>query len=87
MKALCPYCIEKGLPKQCEKCNSTGYIEVNFPQGRKYKRYDKVCNVCNKVVGGCFSGTGLPEPKISEHAICPYCDTNDLRLVLADEER
>lgn len=48
-------------------------IEVVFPSGPEFSRYEKVCLDCGRVVGGCFSGPGLPEPVISKYAICPKC--------------
>ena len=93
MKALCQDCKGKGgfllyepglYNETCNTCKGTGEVEISFPIGRKYTRYDKVCNQCNGVAGGCFSGPGLPEPRISEHAICPICSSSDLRLEVAE---
>lgn len=58
-----------------------GHIEVSFPEGPDVVLWDMVCRACGTSAGGCFSGPGLPEPRISRYAICPACDGKDIELV------
>jgi hypothetical protein len=71
MKAKCPYCQDG-----CDKCDS-GFIEVLMLD----KYVAQVCNSCGRSVGGWAVGEGLPPlpSKPNPFAICPWCNTNDLR--------
>lgn len=77
MKAKCPHC-----NSGCDKCQD-GYTEVSFPSGPGVKFWRKVCKDCGGIAGGCFSGPGLPDPKVSAYAICPDCDGSNIDLVEA----
>lgn len=64
-------------------------IDVTFPSGPGVQEWENVCLACGAVVGGCLSGPGLPEPRVSRHAVCPHCPdktTIALRRCERDED-
>lgn len=82
MRAVCPDC--NGTCKKLSdgtRCFCTnGYVEVNFPSGKEFKLWSRICNTCGGYAGGCFSGLGLPTPSIGKYSVCPQCGGHDIRL-------
>lgn len=78
MKAKCPHCHDG-----CPQCTG-GFVDATIPSGPDVTRYDKVCEDCGTVAGGCVTGPGLPSPRISPQAICPACRGQRLKLVAVD---
>jgi len=64
---MCPKCF--GECNNCETCNDTGYVDVNFAEGTYYTRQCLNYETCGFLNGGCLN------PKTIHPENCQICDS------------
>lgn len=83
MKAACPHCFDNTISKAhgCEKCQQTGFIDMQFAKGALY---EPRCRLCGAEGFGMHISEDGKSPTMDdvEDACCIACSSHNLEWIL-----